>query len=112
MDENEIAKLRLQKEERLRRLHQNIDDYVIDTFLKDLAIFFDNEVDFNISEIRKQLSEPGAFKRIKKKAKSNKTHPVEEFIKELVRNAASGDEPLTLKGDEKILFDQDQPLDN
>jgi len=112
MDENEIAKLRLKKEEQLRRLHQNTDDYTIDTFLNDLVVFFDNEVDFNISEIRKDLSEPGAFEKIKIKAQSNRTHPVEEFIKDLVRNATSGDEPISLKGDEKILFDQDQPLDS
>ena len=59
--------------------------YNADAFISDLVNYFDNEVDFNLAEIRRIITIPGKLDCLKKEAKANNTHPVTEFVKNLFK---------------------------
>lgn len=63
--------------------------YTSDDFLADLVKYFDQEVDFNLDTIRKEIEQPQKLARLIIKAKEKNTHPVVEFVEELFKDLAS-----------------------
>jgi hypothetical protein len=67
-------------------------EYTIDDFMTDLVKYFDGGVDFNIEKIRECVEIKGKLKELIEKAKDADTHPVPEFIREMLREIGkSGD---------------------
>ncbi len=80
------------KQDKMKRLSNYLNDYTTDAFIKDLFLYFDNEIDFNLEKIRKAIDKPGKLEQLKIRAKENNTHPVTEFVQELFKELGqSGD---------------------
>lgn len=72
---------------RRKKLHDYHQGYTIEMLLKDLEIYFDGEVDFNYEKIQEFLQLPGKFEQLIKRANDRNTHPVSEFIQDMVKDA-------------------------
>ncbi len=63
--------------------------YTSDEFIVDLIKYFDQEVDFNLDKVRKEIEHPQKLDWLITKAKEKNTHPVVEFVEELFKDLAS-----------------------
>jgi len=83
---------RKKRAEKISQLADYHKQYSVDSFTKDLATYFDNEVDFNLAKIRQEIEKPQRLENLIKKANQKNTHPVTEFIQELFEDVGqSGD---------------------
>jgi len=64
--------------------------YTADKLLADLTLYFDGEVDFDREKITLALSREGALASLVKRAIENKTHPVSELIRDMLRDSSDG----------------------
>jgi len=78
--------LRRNRAEKITRLTAYQKNYTVDIFMKDLNVYFDNEVDFNLDKIHREIEKPGRLNNLIAKARKKNTHPVVEFLKELFEN--------------------------
>ncbi len=62
--------------------------YTVDKFLTDLSDYFHGEVDFEWDKIRADVSVPGRLDALVALALKNKTHPVSEFVREMLRDSS------------------------
>jgi hypothetical protein len=60
--------------------------YTVDRLIADLLVYFDNEVDFNLDKIREIVSADGKLQELIDRAIKNNSHPVSEFIMEMVKS--------------------------
>lgn len=60
--------------------------YTVDRFIKDLLVYFDNEVDFNLDKISEMVSGEGKLQELVDRAIKKNGHPVSEFIMEMVKS--------------------------
>ena len=88
-DNKEIRLQRQAKSFKLSQLGNYKTGYTGDDFLVDLVKYFDQEVDFNLDKIRKEIEQPQRLARLIAKAKEKNTHPVVEFVEELFKDLAS-----------------------
>jgi len=97
MDDNKKAsssgngEIRLQRQAKSLKLSQLGNykaGYTSDDFLVDLVKYFDQEVDFNLGKIRKEIEQPQKLARLIIKAKEKNTHPAAEFVEELFKDLA------------------------
>jgi len=89
-DDNE--EIRLQYQAKIFKLSQLSDyktGYTSDDFFVDLDKYFDQEVDFNLDKIRKEIELPQRLTGLIVKAKEKNTHPVTEFVEELFKDLAT-----------------------
>lgn len=85
-------KIRLQRQAKSFKVNQLRDyraGYTSDDFLVDLVKYFDQEVDFNLDKIHKEIEQPQKLARLIAKAKEKNTHPVAEFVEELFKDLAT-----------------------
>jgi len=87
-DDREIRLQRQAKSFKLSRLGDYRTGYTSDDFIVDLVKYFDQEVDFNLDKIRKEIEQPQKLAGLITKAKEKNTHPVVEFVEELFRDLA------------------------
>ena len=87
-DDREIRLQRQAKSFKLSQLGDYKTKYTSDDFLVDLIKYFDQEVDFDLGKIRKEIEQPQKLARLLAKAKEKNTHPVAEFVEELFRDLA------------------------
>ena len=73
-----------------RCLSDFLQGYTVDQFLADLTLYFNGEVDFDREKIRLALSRPGALEELVARATKNKTHPVSELIRDMLRDSSDG----------------------
>jgi hypothetical protein len=64
--------------------------YTADKLLADLTLYFDSEVDFDREKIRLALARKGALEELVARATKNKTHPVSELIRDMLRDSSDG----------------------
>lgn len=88
-DNEEIRRQHQAKSFKLSQLGDYKTGYTSDDFLVDLVKYFDQEVDFNLDKIRKEIEQPQKLAGLIAKAKEKKTHPVVEFVEELFKDLAS-----------------------
>jgi len=84
--------IRLQRQAKSFKVNQLGDyktGYTSDDFLVDLVKYFDQEVDFNLDKIRKEIEQSQKLARLIIKAKEKNTHPVVEFVEELFKDLAA-----------------------
>jgi len=81
---------REKQEAYLKRLSDFEHGYTIDKLLADLVIYFDGEVDFDREKVTLALSRSGALEELVTRAKKNKTHPVSELIRDMLRDSSDG----------------------
>ena len=89
---SENGEIRLQRQAKSFKVNQLGDyktGYTHNDFLVDLAKYFDQEVDFNLDKIRKEIEQPQKLARLITKAKEKNTHPVAEFVEELFKDLAT-----------------------
>ena len=86
-DSDEIKAQREERKLKFGKLHDFKAEYTVDQLMADLAVYFDNEVDFDIKKLRLEASRQGVLKAIVEAALKNDTHPVSEFLKYLVKNS-------------------------
>ena len=72
------------------RLSDFREGYTIDKLFADLTLYFDGEVDFDREKIRLALSRSGALDELVTRATKNKTHPVSELIRDMLRDSSDG----------------------
>ena len=84
-DDKKIRFQRQSKSFKLSQLGSYKTGYTSDDFLIDLAKYFDQEVDFNLDKIRKEIEQPQKLAGLIVKAKEKNTHPVAEFVEELFK---------------------------
>lgn len=97
MEDNKKAsgggeEIRLQRQAKSFKINQLRDyraGYTNDDFLVDLAKYFDQEIDFNLDKIHKEIEQPQKLARLIAKAKEKNTHPVAEFVEELFKDLAT-----------------------
>lgn len=83
---------RKKRAEKISQLTDYRKQYDVNSFIKDLVVYFDGEVDFNLDKIRQEIEESQHLGNLIKKANQNNTHPVTEFIQELFEDVGqSGD---------------------
>ena len=87
-DSDEIKQLRQERRAKFGDLSDFHSEYTAKQLLADLAVYFDNEIDFDMDKIKMEASRPGVLKSIVENALKNNTHPVSEFLKYLVKNSA------------------------
>ncbi len=87
-DDKEIRLQRQAKSFKLSQLGDYKTGYTSDGFLVDLVKYFDQEVDFSLDKIRKEIEQPQKLASLITKAKEKNTHPVVEFVEELFRDLA------------------------
>ena len=87
-DNKEIRLQRQAKRFKLSQLGEYRTGYTSDDFLIDLVKYFDQEVDFNLDKIRKEIEKPHKLSGLIAKAEEKNTHPVAEFVEELFRDLA------------------------
>jgi len=88
-DDKEIRLQRQAKSFKVNQLGDYKTGYTSDDFLVDLVKYFDQEVDFNLDKIRKEIEQPQKLACLIIKAKEKNTHPVAEFVEELFKDLAS-----------------------
>ena len=88
-DSKEIRFQRQAKKFKLSRLGNYKTGYTSDDFLVDLVKYFDQEVDFNLDKVRKEIEQPQKLAHLITKANEKSTHPVVEFVEELFKDLAS-----------------------
>ena len=81
---------RQKQEAHLKRLSDFSHGYTIDKLIADLVIYFDGEVDFDREKIALALSHSGALEELVTRATKNKTHPVSEVIRDMLRDSSDG----------------------
>jgi len=89
--ENDSIDITVDRDEQRKKLSTLGDyehGYTVESFLKDLMVYFDNEVDFNLSKIKAIIERPGKVEWLIEKAKKSNTHPVSEFVQEMLRESA------------------------
>ncbi len=84
-----IKPYRKERENNLSRLRDYTKNYNVDLFMEDLVVYFEDEVDFNLSQIRNIIESPGRLENLIHKAKQRNTHPVTEFVQELFKDLGS-----------------------
>ncbi len=90
--DSEGREIRFQRQAKSFKLSQLGDyktGYTCDDFLIDLVKYFDQEVDFDLDKIRKEIEQPQKLAYLIAKAKEKNTHPVVEFVEELFKDLAS-----------------------
>jgi len=88
-DDKETRLQRQTKSFKLSQLGDYKTKYTSDDFLVDLVKYFDQEVDFNLDKIRKEIEQPQKLAGLIAKAKEKNTHPVAEFLEDLFKDLAS-----------------------
>jgi hypothetical protein len=84
--EQEIKKLQKKKADRLKKLNDFNAEYNIDKLLEDLDSYFEGEVDFNLDKIKEEVQEQGKLTELIKLAIKKQTHPVVEFIQQILKD--------------------------
>ena len=88
-DGKEIRLQRQAKSFKLSQLGDYKTKYTSDDFLVDLVKYFDQEVDFDLDKIRKEIEQPQKLASLIARAKEKNTHPVVEFLEDLFKDLAS-----------------------
>lgn len=84
--EKEIAQSRKERNAKLSKLNCFDKEYNSDKFMADLESYFEGEVDFNLERIKKEIEQEGKLQEIIEKALQKDTHPVVEFVKDLMKD--------------------------
>jgi aconitase A len=84
--DDSIQPYRKERENRLIYLQDYKKNYTLDKLISDLTIYFEGEVDFDLDKIRKDIAKPGRLEKLVEKARKKNTHPVIEFIQELLKD--------------------------
>ncbi len=85
-------KIKAQRKNKKLKLNQLKDykaGYTSDNFIDDLVKYFDQEVDFNLDMIRKEIEKSQRLNYFIAIAKEKNTHPVVEFIEDLFKDLTS-----------------------
>lgn len=85
--EDKIEFYRKQMSARLAKLTDYKKGYDIDAFLADLDNYFDQQVDFDMVKVREFVEQPGKMEYLIQKAREKNTHPVSEFVKEILKHS-------------------------
>ena len=80
--------LRKVAQESWQRLCDFREGYTIEKLIKDLAIYFDGEVDFNIDKIKEMLAPEGKLNELVLRAVRNKSHPASELVMEIFKSSS------------------------
>ncbi|MBD3245481.1 MAG: hypothetical protein GF333_00535 [Candidatus Omnitrophica bacterium] len=86
-DPGRIEEERQDRQRRYRQLHDYTQEYTLDQFIEDLQGYFDGQVDFNLEKIRAVVGKPGKLSQLIQRAREHRTHPVSEFVQDMVTNA-------------------------
>jgi len=86
-DNDEIKLKRQARKDKFGQLYDFHKEYTVDQLLADLAVYFDNEVDFDLDKIKVEASRPGVLKKVVESALANNTHPVSEFLKHMIKKS-------------------------
>jgi hypothetical protein len=86
--DRDIEFYRQKRKRKLSCLNDYRKDYSIKKFIKDLICYFDGEVDFNLEKIRQIIEQPGKLEQLIQKAIQKETHPVTEFVKDILKDSA------------------------
>jgi len=81
-----IKVYRKEKELKLSQLRDYKAGYTSDNFIDDLVKYFDQEVDFNLDKIRKEIENPQRLNYFIAMAKEKNTHPIIEFLEDLFKD--------------------------
>lgn len=84
--DKKIEKARNQRKAEIKRLSDFTSSYDADLFLSDLESYFEGEVDFNLDKIKEVVKKPENLEQLVFKARQQKTHPVIEFVREILRD--------------------------
>jgi len=87
---SEKERARKEQEARLKRLNGFDHGYTAEKLLADLVVYFDGEVDFDREKIKEFMETPNVLENLVVLAKKNQTHPVVEFIRDMLRGSADG----------------------
>lgn len=90
-DDRDIESCREERSALFSRLHDFRHGYDADKLIDDLAVYFDNEVDFNLDKIKSIITDGGKIQELVRRALKNNTHPVSELIQDIIRNSAVRD---------------------
>jgi hypothetical protein len=83
----DIEFYREEKRRKLLCLNDYQKDYSIEKFMNDLMCYFDGEVDFNLEKIKEIVGQPGKLEQLIQRATHKETHPVTEFVKDILRES-------------------------
>ncbi|MFO8052839.1 MAG: hypothetical protein R6U54_02615 [Candidatus Omnitrophota bacterium] len=84
--EQEIKRSREKKADKLKKLNDFDAEYNIDKLLEDLDSYFEGEVDFNLDKIKEEVQEQGRLEELIDQATKKQTHPVVEFIQQILKD--------------------------
>ena len=84
MSDYNKEKSQKERKERLKSLGGFDSDYTVRQFLIDFAVYFEDNPDIDLDRIKEEVEKPGKLKQLIDKAKQNNSHPVSEFVKELL----------------------------
>lgn len=86
-DTPDIKAARDKAKQRRARLHDYRKDYTVEEFISDLDVYFEKEVDFDYDKVRQEVSLEGKLEELVEKAKHKDTHPVSEFVCDMVKKS-------------------------
>ncbi|MCF7874164.1 MAG: hypothetical protein K9L84_04565 [Candidatus Omnitrophica bacterium] len=84
--EAEIKRSRKKKADKLKRLNDFSTEYNVDKLLEDLDVYFEGEVDFNLGKIKEEVQKQGKLEELIDQAAKKQTHPVVEFIQQILKD--------------------------
>lgn len=84
--EAEIRRSKKRKADKLKKLNDFNAEYNIDKLLEDLDSYFEGEVDFNLDKIKEEVQKEGKLTELTKQAIKKQTHPVVEFIQQILKD--------------------------
>jgi len=85
----EIERCKSERKRRISKLYSFKEGYTVEKLLKDLDVYFEGEVDFDLEKIRDLAQKEGMLDNIIKAAIEKDTHPVCEFIEEIFKDSVS-----------------------
>ena len=85
----EIERCKSERKGSISKLSPFKEGYTVEKLLKDLDIYFEGEVDFDLEKIIAFAQKDGMLDNLIKAAIEKDTHPVCEFIEEIFKDSVS-----------------------